>query len=207
GSATPNSSGYGFLGFSQVSIGPAGDVYVSAYDGGDFVVFHSADGGAFFVAPDRTNQTGVPFPGFNSEFSPDNFRTNPVRDIVADPNSVTNTILGQPIDPGEIYFARSDDYGQTWETIFQVGRETNNLADLKPGQDDQFLSVLNDDDSGRDLAFTQPSELGNEVITGQALPSMAIDAQGNLTVIWYDTRRDPTFTNLDVYGAVSTDGG
>src|SRR5262249_41750406 len=158
-------------------------------------VFHSDDGGASFRAPDRGNQLGVPFPSFAAPFSPGNFRALPVRDIVADPahpgrvyvaeaNSVNSRVLGVPIDPGEVYFARSDDYGQTWETIFQVGRETTNLSDLQPGQNDTFLSVLNDDDSGRDLAFTPGDQLGHEVITGQALPSLAVDAQGNLSVIW-----------------------
>ena len=45
------------------------------------------------------------------------------------------------------------------------------------------------------------------MITGQACPRMAVDAQGNIAVIWYDTRRDPANHLLDVFGTVSTDGG
>jgi hypothetical protein len=39
------------------------------------------------------------------------------------------------------------------------------------------------------------------------MPQLAVDAQGNIGVIWYDTRRDPADTLLDVYGTASTDGG
>ena len=45
------------------------------------------------------------------------------------------------------------------------------------------------------------------MISGQALPRLAVDAQGNIAVIWYDTRRDPANHLLDVFGTVSTDGG
>ena len=47
------------------------------------------------------------------------------------------------------------------------------------------------------------AELGaDEVISGQALPKMAVDAQGNIVLAWYDTRRDPANHLLD--GCVST---
>ena len=38
-------------------------------------------------------------------------------------------------------------------------------------------------------------------------PQMSVDAQGNIAVIWYDTRRDLSGHLLDVYGTISTDGG
>ena len=47
----------------------------------------------------------------------------------------------------------------------------------------------------------------DDVTGGQALPRLVIDAQGNIAVIWYDTRRDPADHLLDVFGTVSTDGG
>src|SRR5205814_6320763 len=68
-----------------------------------------------------------------------------------------------------------------------------------------YNSVLNDDDGGRFLTFA--NDLTGEVVSGQALPQMSVDAQGNITVIWYDTRRDPANHSLDVYGTTSTDGG
>ncbi len=39
------------------------------------------------------------------------------------------------------------------------------------------------------------------------MPQLAVDAQGNIGVTWYDTRHDPADTLLDVYGTISTDGG
>ena len=39
------------------------------------------------------------------------------------------------------------------------------------------------------------------------MPSLAVDAQGNIAVIWYDSRLNPSQQNVDVYGTVSTDGG
>jgi len=216
------SPGHGYMFYPQVTIGPEGDVYVSAYAGGAFDVFHSTDNGASFVAPNLAEGLGLPFPGINVLPYPtlfaDNLRTNPVRDIVADlsdpgrvyvsdANYVYDAAVGGVVDSGEILFAVSNDYGQTWDPIFQVGKETTNLADLPPGENDAFLSVLNDDDNGNFTAFDSGAQLNNEVLDGQVFPSMAVDAQGALTVIWYDTRLDPTQQDLDVYGTVSTDGG
>jgi hypothetical protein len=216
------SPGYGYMFYPQVTIGPGGDLYVSAYAGGAFDVFHSTDNGASFVAPNLAEGLGLPFPGINVLPFPtmfvNDFRTNSVRDIVADPsdpgrvyvsdaNYVYDAAVGGVVDSGEILFAVSNDYGQTWDPIFQVGKETTNLADLPPGENDAFLSVLNDDDNGNFTAFDSGAQLNNEVLDGQVFPAMAVDAQGALTVIWYDTRLDPTQQDLDVYGTVSTDGG
>src|SRR5262249_52712768 len=38
-------------------------------------------------------------------------------------------------------------------------------------------------------------------------PQVSVDADGNVAVIWYDTRRDPANHSLDVFGTVSNDGG
>ncbi len=143
------------------------------------------------------------------------FRTQAVRSIVADPTRPGHvyaveavqilTAGGTVIDAGEITFSRSADFGLTWSTQFTVGSNTGNKGELAANQQFRYRSVLNDDDGGRFLGF-DPT-LGDEVISGQALPQMSIDAQGNIAVIWYDTRRDPNNTRLDVYGTVSTDGG
>ena len=47
----------------------------------------------------------------------------------------------------------------------------------------------------------------DEVISGQAMPRLTVDAQGNISLVWYDTRRDPANHLLDVFGTTSTDGG
>jgi hypothetical protein len=210
--------GQGIVYYPQISVGPQGDIYVSTYSGGYFTVFHSSDGGASFVAPNYNTGLGIPFYAYPSPtlFS-DTFRTLPVRDIVADPShpgrvyvveaTSYNAFTGQPYGSPEVVFADSDDYGQTWETQFQVGSETTNLASLPPGENDAFQSVLNDDNSGRFTLFDTAQQYAHEVASGQALPSLAIDAQGQITVVWYDTRRDPNQQQLDVFGTVSNDGG
>ena len=95
---------------------------------------------------------------------------------------------GNVIDAGDVIFARSTDYGQTWQTTFQIGGT--------PRQRPQRRQ-------------RRPAATGAEddVASGQALPRLAVDAQGNVAVIWYDTRRDPADHLLDVFGTVSTDGG
>jgi hypothetical protein len=142
----------------------------------------------------------------------DAFRTLSVRDIVADPSHPgrvyaveANSELSQT--GADVIYAYSNDYGRTWEDQYQVGNETTNLASLPPGENDAFLSVLNDDDSGRFTLFDDPQQYAQEVVAGQALPSLAVDAQGQVTVIWYDTRTDPLNQDLSVFGTVSNDGG
>ncbi len=216
------SPGRGDMFYPQVSVGPGGDVYVSAYAAGTFDVFHSSDGGASFVAPNPAEGMGLPFPGINvlpySSMFASGFRTTAVRDIIADPshpgrvyvsdaNYVFDSAVGGIVDSGEILFAVSNDYGRTWDPIFQVGKQTTNFSSLPPGENDAFLSVLNDDANGDFTAFDSGPQLNNEVLDGQVFPTMAVDAQGALSVIWYDTRRDPTQQNLDVFGTVSTNGG
>ncbi len=210
--------GQGLMFYPQVSIGPQGDIYVSAFDNGYFAVFHSFDGGASFVAPNIfVGETGI-FPSPAGNILPnrtlfnDAFRTLSVRDIVADPSQtgrvyITDADFELTQAGANIVFAYSDDYGQSWNYLFQVGSETTNLANLPPGENDAFESVLNDDDSGNLTLFDTAAQYAQEVVAGQALPSLAIDAQGQLTVVWYDTREDPLNQNLDVFGTVSNNGG
>jgi hypothetical protein len=198
-------AGSGFVNWPHVTVGGEGDVYVSLYLRGSFAVYRSTDGGSSFVGPDYSGTQGLPFggsnnsqPGSGNGLSIDNFRQNVVRDIVADPSRPGTVYAaeaigpvnsaGKAIDPGDVAFARSSDQGQTWQTTVQMGGRT--------------ASVLNDDNNGQ---ITQG--LPDDVVTGQALPRMAVDAQGDIVLIWYDTRRDPAGKLLDVFATVSTDGG
>src|SRR5262249_36856947 len=89
----------------------------------------------------------------------------------------------------DIIFARSTDYGATWQTTFQVGTHTN-------------ANVINDDNDGFRATGHQ-----EDVTLGQTMPRLVTDEQGNVALIWYDTRRDPADHNLDLFGTISTDGG
>src|SRR5262249_4354449 len=126
------------------------------------------------------------------------FRTHHVRAIVADPARPGTVYAAEPVfslapsgelvDSSDVLFARSTDHGVTWRATSVAGPNSTR--------------ILNDDNDGR-----KAIGLGGEVISGQALARMAVDAQGNLALIWYDTRRDPADHLLDVFGTVSTDGG
>ena len=76
------------------------------------------------------------------------------------------------------------------------------LADSRSWSARTPRPILNDDNDGQPATGSP-----DDVISGQALPRLAVDAQGNIAVIWYDTRRDPANHLLDVFGTVSTDGG
>lgn len=186
--------------------------------------------------PDTTNTNAVGYPfGMDSDqytaiypagastasFVPagtlanNSFRTQAVRAIAADPvrpgyvyavESVqTITTSGATVDRGEITFAFSTDYGLTWTRQFTVGGAPGNFDELPANLQFRYRSVLNDDNDGRFTGFD--TTLQDEVIAGQALPQLSVDAQGNIAVIWFDTRRDPANKLVDVYGTISTDGG
>jgi hypothetical protein len=204
--------GQGAVNWSHVTVGPAGDVYVSLFMREGYWVFHSTDGGQSFVAPDEqtldpadSGTRGLPFgpigridPLTTAGLFDNHFRTQVVRTLVADmtrPGSVyaAEAVLnrdtsGQTLDPADVRFSRSSDGGLTWQSTFGLGG--------------QPAAVLNDDNGGQ-LA----RGLSDDVVTGQALPRLAVDAQGDIVALWYDTRRDPANHLLDVFAAVSTDGG
>ncbi len=220
-----NSSGRGWMFYSHITVGPEGDLYVSAFSGADFAVFHSSNAGATFSGFNRGTTEGMPLEHtdlqlFNQvlpapTLNHDDFRTFPSRLVVADPvhpGRVYAADVNSPvdadfntIDAGDIFFARSDDYGATWSSAFKVATNKTNFDALSPSDQVNFLPVLNDDNDGRYLTSTQGN--ANEVLAGQALPALAVDGNGNLVVIWYDTRRDPADHLLDVFGTTSSDGG
>src|SRR5262249_28362150 len=89
GTNDQGAAGKGFSFYPQVSIGPEGDIYVSAYEGGFFSVFFSSDNGASFRNPNYSAALGLPFPNLvlpAGTSAADAFRSLPVRDIVADPS-------------------------------------------------------------------------------------------------------------------------
>jgi hypothetical protein len=180
--------GIGYIDQCHVTVGPQGDVYVADYGGGDFSVLHSTDAGHTFAAPDHNSNNRLAFgAGFNSIFSSttllnENFRINSLRDIVADPTRPGTVyavdVISSATDQADVYFARSSDYGADWSTTFNVGGLP--------------ASVLNDDVGLDD---------------GHAMARLEVAPNGDLAVIWYDTRVDPGNTLINVFATVSTDGG
>ena len=64
------------------------------------------------------------------------------------------------------------------------------------------VGLLNDENDGL-LAVGRP----DDVTSGQIMPRLVADADGNVALIWYDNRHDPANSELDVFATVSTDGG
>ncbi len=192
---------------SHVTVGPDGSVYVALNRGGLFRVFGSTDGGTVF------STLNDPFGDNFNTFAPkpladEDFLDFPVRQILADPtrpgtlyalevvdgaSDPTNPagVAPNAADGSRVVFARSTDGGQTWSTVFTVGGASS--------------TSLDDDNGGQPLNLSASQV--NQVVTGQAMPTMAIDNDGNLSVIWYDTRNDPANHDLAVFGVTSTDGG
>jgi hypothetical protein len=198
--------GFGFQDQGHVTVGPEGDIYITSYGVGDFVVYHSTDGGASFTFPTHSNDLNLAFGNAENTYvnesglPTNNFRTFPPRQIVADPSRPGYVYAaaaifvfdqqGNQIDAADIIFARSTDHGVHWTSAFQVGSTPN-------------ATTLNDDNGGHSATGLTP----DQVISGQAMPEMAVDSHGNISVIWYDTRHDPANHLLDVSGTTSTDGG
>ncbi len=197
--------GLGSVNWTHVTIGPEGDIYVSMFNFDAFEVYHSHDGGRTFTPPDLASGSGFPF-GTDQNISPastrglptNRFRTQVQRAIVADPTRPgriyaaeavkSRDVTGNVLDPADILFSRSSDYGRTWQATTHIGSRA--------------AAVLNDDNEGQ-----KAKGLENDVVSGQALVRLAMDAAGNLGAIWYDTRRDPAGHRLDLFGTVSSDGG
>jgi hypothetical protein len=196
--------GLGVESWAHVTVGPEGDVYVSQFLGGTFVVHHSTNGANSFEHPNP--QTGALFPFRvnvptipGSIFPGNNFRLQTVRAVAADPTRPGTVyvaearpaagLAGNTTDEGEVVFARSNNYGAAWQRTFGAGSTPN-------------ANVVNDENDGLSAAGGP-----NDVAATQALPRLVVDAAGNIALIWYDARRDPASQLLDVYAAISTDGG
>ena len=96
--------------------------------------------------------------------------------------------LGNIIDSADIDFARSTDYGADLADDLQGRPEHGDRPERR---------------QRRPARHRQPGRRDQRPGPAPA----AVDAQGNIAVIWYDTRRDPADQRLDVFGTVSTDGG
>ncbi len=202
GVGLPEGTGYAF--WSHLSVGPDGSIYVADSQAGFFAVHRSADGGKTFTDPNDATGAYYPFGNAiqvfpNPTLNNSQFRLVGVRDVVADPTRPGTLYVadqlpiadstGDNLDEGDIIFARSTDYGVTWQTTFQVGTHAK-------------ANVLNDDNLG-----DRTTGQANDVTEAQVFPRLATDPQGDIALVWYDTRRDPADHNLDVFATVSTDGG
>jgi hypothetical protein len=226
--STPTSGiGSGSQFFSQVAVGTGGNVYVSYVftSNAAFRVRHSADGGQTFD-PIVTAAANNPFnatadsnsiPGVSGTAGGP-FRAVPVRGIAVDPNNPQTVYATDALqinkanttsnaDPADINFAVSDNSAQTWERAFSTNGTFGNIDSLSQADLTRYRSAVNDDNGNNFLRSTSAADLNKQEISMQAQPRMVVDSQGDIIIIWYDSRRDPFRQKFDVYAAVSTDGG
>ncbi len=199
---TEQAAGLGFMNWPRVTVGALGDVSVADFGGGWFLVNHSSDAGETFFVPSRENFEGLPFGSggklLTAGLTNNSFRTIPTRGIIADPVRPgflyaaeplpVFDALGNPVDSAEIFFARSENFGISWKSIKLPGS-------LIPRS-------VNDDNGGK-----RSDGSPENVVADQFMVRMQVNAKGDLGLVWYDTRRDPANHLLDVFAAVSTDGG
>lgn len=191
----------------RISIGPDGDVYIANFGGGTYSFFHSPDGGATMLLPDRETATRTPFG--RSFFARSGF---PLVDTQPDPG-VVRSIVADPTQPGVIYavealfiadaasngldladifVAKSVDHGANWD--FTLTGNGTTLGQNIP---------INDDNGG--ISVTRDEE--DPIVSIQALSEISVDASGNVSVIWYDTRRGLDDAFIDIFGAASPNSG
>lgn len=196
------SAGLGYLNWSRIAVGAAGNVAVADFVAGWFVVNNSNDAAATFFVPTREDFVGLPFGTggrlLTAGLSDNSFRTVPTRAIAADPLRPgflyaaeplpVFDAVGNPVDAAEIFFARSEDYGRTWKSIKIPGTS--------------IPRSVNDDNGGKRSDGTL-----QDVTADQFMVRMEVNAAGDVGLVWYDTRHDPGNHLIDVFGAISTDAG
>ena len=96
------------------------------------------------------------------------------------------------LDLADIFVARSVDHGAKWDFTF-TGNGTT-LGKNIP---------INDDNGGVSVTRDQK----DPIISIQALPEIAVDASGNVSLIWYDTRRGLNDAFIDIFGAANLGSG
>jgi hypothetical protein len=154
-----------------------GDVYVVYWFGGRFNCARSIDGGATFGTP--TYPFGAAF-GSASIASPQpnqSHRVNPFPNIETDPTR-----------PSHVYVIGSDDDDTP------VAADASNVFFARSTDDGATWGArikLNDDGLTRN----------------QYWPWIAVNEKGHIAAMWYDTRNDAGNHLLDVYCAMSFDGG
>lgn len=175
--AGTGTAGSSFVQGSEPEVEADGDVYVAYWFGGRINVTRSIDGGVTWSAPTYPSGAGFGTASIPSPLPNESFRVNAFPTIETDPTR-----------PHHVYVVFPDDddtpAAADQANIF-FARSTNNGATWGP------RIKLNDDGLTRNQVF----------------PWMAVNGNGDIMVIWYDTRNDGLNHLLDVYCTVSRDGG
>lgn len=193
---------------TQVAVGPKGEVYVVWADIVASTVLFTAsfDGGRTFAAP---------------RFAVSPYAIGRLQPTCS-PTAVTRTLRG-------------DIRVMNWPSIAvdTAGSDDPAAPDFNPFHGRVYLAVPAGDGTttnDADIAFVYSADRGQRWVgveqsttvyrptvrvndddeqgaTDQFHPQVAVDDVGNVAVTWYDRRADPNNRDLEVYAAVSTDGG
>ena len=196
---------------TQVAVGPDGEVYVIWSDAAGGVVFTAShDGGRTFATPTRavgpraiqTAATCVPYvpPDLSTPVLKGDIRVASWPSLAVDTSGSAD-----PDDPdynpyrGRIYVAVPDNRGPSTElqpggtdVVFVSSSDGSTWRHVDPSSDAPTLRLNDDPESS---------------FADQFHPQVVVDEEGTVAVTWYDRRHDPENLDLDLYAAVSTDGG
>ena len=117
-SGTDQGAGIGHYNYSQVAVGAGGDIYVTGSSGTPYV-YSSTDGGTSFTPPNQATGLNLPFGGNISAIpgptlTNDQFRTQKINDIAADPTR-----------PGYVYAVVTTDVVSGNGTILDPGKSSS----------------------------------------------------------------------------------
>jgi hypothetical protein len=168
--------------FPDPAVGPNGEVYVAwnNSDTGEIFVDVSLDGDITFGTDRIVTTSAVGRPDRTS------IRAQPDRGIRAGPTIDVDRSGGR--FNGRLYITYTD---------FGSGG---------PGSNDIDVFVQFSDDRGN--TWSPRTRVNDDPRGSQFLPWLDVDqVTGNIAVVWYDTRNDPGDEKVEVFMAVSPDGG
>ncbi len=169
---------------AYISVGPngniqGGSVYFACVSGSQIAVCRSTDGGQTFGAQvGAASPSGPGLTCAGRNTVKSCIRTDPFPRMAAD-NSFTST-------RGNVY----------------VSYASNSPGNTKPD-----IYVVRSADFGQ--TWSSPVKVNDDnTPTDQWMPSISVDKNGKVFVVWYDSRIDPTNNIMtQLYGAISTNGG
>ncbi|HED04720.1 MAG TPA: exo-alpha-sialidase, partial [Candidatus Fraserbacteria bacterium] len=167
-------------------VGPNGEVYVAwqEFNHPGIRISKSSDGGRSFGADGVQDTLVAPIEFTGQRASPATCQGRRILNGFIDAASEFPSLGVNPLN-GEIYLAFASN-------------------PLGPDQSDVYF--VRSSDGGR--SWSVPVRLNDDSSqSDQFMPALAVAPNGAIGVIWYDRRSDPRNLKLDVYMALSTDGG
>ncbi len=167
-------------------IGPKGEVYVAWEDfsAPGIHISKSTDGGRTFGADGVDNVLVTPIEFIGKQAPPATCQGRRILNGFIDAGFEFPSLAISPVN-GEIYI------------VFDSN---------PPGPDQSDVYFTRSSDGGQ--SWSKPVRLNDDhTTTDQFMPAVTVAPNGTVAAIWYDRRNDPANLKLDIYMAVSPDGG